>query len=702
MKKINVTKWVSISLFFLMLFQIAVVPVDAIGLKSVSKGKPSITKLKPIGSKVGVPSKQQGKQPSTYVDGIVSNEYIAYRVDDNVGSGNYGRFTIGTTGGNPDSPNDDNSLLLYGHPYPGTSYTTIRQDDQSYYYTPDTQAPVVNETELSNTSEATVNNVSYKQIVTIKKNTSTNRDDTVEIKYVVKNNDSIAHNSGLRIMMDTMLGNYDDAAFRVPNVGEVTTETEFSGSAIPQNWQAFDTLINPSVISEGTFFTNTTRKPDKVQFTSWYGVRNTSWDYQITPGASNGDSAVSVYWNPSSLAPGQSVEYVTYYGLSNFTPSDTPTPGLDLALTGPSVIDLSPTGYSPNPFIITSYLRNSGTSDTTNVVASLGTLPDGVRLSPGYTQNVQVGTIPVGTERQISWQVEIDPRSVERNVSYSVTVGGDGVESQTATRNLSIPAWSGPLTAITLDSSAYNLTAGTTHQTVVTARYQDSSTQNVTSTATYQSSNPSVATVNAAGVVTAVASGQTTITATYQGKTATAIVTVPSQATLTSIFLNSSTLKLGIGKTYTTTVTGKYSDGTTRPITSGATFQSSNTSVATVSTSGVITGIKAGKAKINVTYSGKTATIQITVAEMPKLSSISLNTPIINVTRNGTKSMVVTARYADGTTQNVTALATYQSSRTTIATVSSTGIVRGVAVGTADITVAFGGKTVKARVRVTN
>lgn len=60
-----------------------------------------------------------------------------------------------------------------------------------------------------------------------------------------------------------------------------------------------------------------------------------------------------------------------------------------------------------------------------------------------------------------------------------------------------------------------------TRQLTVTSGATD-----VTSTATYLSSQPSVATVSAAGLVTAVAVGQSTVTATYSGRSTTVLVTV--------------------------------------------------------------------------------------------------------------------------------------------------------------------------------
>ena len=85
-----------------------------------------------------------------------------------------------------------------------------------------------------------------------------------------------------------------------------------------------------------------------------------------------------------------------------------------------------------------------------------------------------------------------------------------------------------------------------------------------------------------------------------------------------------------------------------------------------------------------------------------------MNTPVNSSAQNGltaapssftlsgagaTQQLTVTATYADGSTQNVTsnAATTYSSNNTGVATVSSTGLVRAVASGTATITASFGG-----------
>jgi hypothetical protein len=72
------------------------------------------------------------------------------------------------------------------------------------------------------------------------------------------------------------------------------------------------------------------------------------------------------------------------------------------------------------------------------------------------------------------------------------------------------------------------LTVGATQALTVTATYNNATTGPVTAGSTFVSSNPTVATVDAAGIVTAVAEGSTTITAkhTASGQTAATVVTV--------------------------------------------------------------------------------------------------------------------------------------------------------------------------------
>ncbi len=360
-----------------------------------------------------------------------NKDYIQYVV------GSDGRFTVGTTIGNPDNPNDDNKKLLYGHPSPGTSYTTVKIDGNNYIYAPNTQRPTTNQSDLSNTSEYTVKNLSVKQIISIVPNTSTNRKDVVRIKYIITNNDSVSHDAGLRIMLDTMLGSNDAAPFRIPGIGAVTTEIELIGDKIPEYWQAFDSLTYPTVISNGTLFRNNENKPDKVQFVNWGRASDYPWMDSVNIGSANGDSAVNVYWNPKVIAPGETREYVTYYGLSELQ-QDLSAP-LAVSLTGANNITIENFSYNPNPFTVTAYISNISSGTLNNVKAKI-ILPDGLKLITGEQSEKNIDLLASQQEQQCSWNIGIEPSAVDRNLTYSVVVFADGVQPKILGRSVYVPA----------------------------------------------------------------------------------------------------------------------------------------------------------------------------------------------------------------------------------------------------------------------
>jgi hypothetical protein len=97
---------------------------------------------------------------------------------------------------------------------------------------------------------------------------------------------------------------------------------------------------------------------------------------------------------------------------------------------------------------------------------------------------------------------------------------------QTATATITVPQ--PPLVSISVTPATATVATGATQALTVTATYSDASTATLTSGVTFATSNPAVATVNAAGVVAGIAVGTATITArdTASGKQATSAITV--------------------------------------------------------------------------------------------------------------------------------------------------------------------------------
>lgn len=155
-----------------------------------------------------------------------------------------------------------------------------------------------------------------------------------------------------------------------------------------------------------------------------------------------------------------------------------------------------------------------------------------------------------------------------------------------------------------------------------------------------------------------------------------------------TIKLNKSSVTLTPAKKITLT-------STVSPNGTKVTWKSSKTSVATVSSTGVVTAKKAGTAVITATTSdGVKATCKVTVKNAPK--SIKLNKSKVTIKKGKTYDLKYTI-----TKNTYTALVKYSTSNKKVATVSSKGVIKAVKKGTAVITVKTdNGKVAKCKVTV--
>ncbi len=204
------------------------------------------------------------------------------------------------------------------------------------------------------------------------------------------------------------------------------------------------------------------------------------------------------------------------------------------------------------------------------------------------------------------------------------------------------------------------------------------------------SNNTLVATVSSTGLVTAVAPGIATITATSETKSGTSTITV-SLVPVSTVVVQPAQDTLVVNATAQLTAATLDSIGgvlTGRVVTWG----SSDATTASVSASGLVTALKAGGATITATSEGKSGTSAIVVLQAPVASVTVLpaspDTAFIGYT---TQLSAVTKDAGGGTLTG--RVVTWQSDNTAAATVDATGLVTGVAAGTANITATSEGKT---------
>jgi uncharacterized protein YjdB len=214
---------------------------------------------------------------------------------------------------------------------------------------------------------------------------------------------------------------------------------------------------------------------------------------------------------------------------------------------------------------------------------------------------------------------------------------------------------------------------------------------------TWSSNNPAFVSVSSSGVVTGLIPGSATITATSEGKSGSASVNV-TLAPVATVTVTPPTASVIQGQTQALSATLKDALGNTltgRTIT----WTTSAPSFATVSSSGVVTAVAVGSATITATSEGKTGTATITVTPIP-VATVTVSPASTSVKKGDTKTLSATTRDANG---NVLTgrVVTWSSSDTSKATVSSTGVVTGVAAGSVVITATSEGKSGTSTVTVT-
>lgn len=107
--------------------------------------------------------------------------------------------------------------------------------------------------------------------------------------------------------------------------------------------------------------------------------------------------------------------------------------------------------------------------------------------------------------------------------------------------------------------------------------------------------------------------------------------------TVTSIAVTPNPASLQSGDSQQFTATAKYSNGTTANVSSQATWKSSNTSVASVDSTGLVTALAAGFTTITATYSGVAGSAGLTDS-VTTANAVSIPTFHVDINRSGLNS----------------------------------------------------------------
>jgi uncharacterized protein YjdB len=287
-----------------------------------------------------------------------------------------------------------------------------------------------------------------------------------------------------------------------------------------------------------------------------------------------------------------------------------------------------------------------------------------------------------------------------------VTAGTSSISatSGSVSQNVTLTVTSATVNTIAIAPSNGTIDVGTKRAFTAVGVFSDSTTQVITPFVTWGSSNMGVATFSTVpqlGVATAQGPGTTTVSASATGASGSVPLTV-SSATLTGLTLPTSGT-IAVGSTSNFRVTAQYNDGTSVPVGTAVTWQSSDPTIATINSIGTITGVAPGTVTITATFQGISATASLTVET---LASIAITQATQNVAPGTFVRLTATGTLSDGTsTQDLTPSVTWTSSAPSVALMSNIpgtfGGAIGLTPGTSTIGAVLDGVVGAAQVSVT-
>ncbi|WP_052729929.1 beta strand repeat-containing protein [Photobacterium halotolerans] len=286
--------------------------------------------------------------------------------------------------------------------------------------------------------------------------------------------------------------------------------------------------------------------------------------------------------------------------------------------------------------------------------------------------------------------VEVDANGMaSAKASGSATVTGqfEGVNSNQA----AVTVTTATLSSIHLSPATASLVQGTQQQFTATGHFSDGSTQDLTAQVTWNSDNTAAATISASGLAEGVAAGSSGITASFGGTTSAPVNLTVTAATVDSVQVTPANLSLAKGTSHPYTAIAHFDNNTSQDVSAQATWSSSDTAVATVSGTGVVSTLATGSAVITASFGGTVSNnANLTVTEATVLS-VTIAPETASIANGTTQQFTATAKFSDGSILDVTDQVSWKSGDTSVATLSATGLAHALAEGSTVVTAHYQG-----------
>ncbi|MFO0577467.1 MAG: Ig-like domain-containing protein [Polyangia bacterium] len=265
------------------------------------------------------------------------------------------------------------------------------------------------------------------------------------------------------------------------------------------------------------------------------------------------------------------------------------------------------------------------------------------------------------------------------------------------------------LVALSVSPSNPSIAKGTSQVFTAMGAYSDGSTADVTAQVTWAVADvdgSGVAAIDSAGVAFGKSVGKATVSAELDGQLSETRLTVTAAA-VSAITLSPSSASIAKGLTQRFTAQAALTDGSTQDVTLLAAWSAADlegTAVASVDSTGLCRGSGVGKARIDVSYGGKSASAVLQVSPAI-LIALQVEPSSLTLPKGVTAKLQAIGSFTDGTTQDLSLVSIWSTTDTTgsgVASVDASGQVQARSVGTARIDVSYGARSASATVQVTS
>ena len=326
-----------------------------------------------------------------------------------------GRFGLTTAGGSADDPVANNKKLTFS-PGGSTNNTRVMVDGQTPLFGEEGQVLASNIASAEGPYETDweYGGIRATQRVELVAGEVSRRLDTVRVTFRLKNTTAEPHEAGLRVMIDTLIGDNDGVPFIVPGVkGIVTDSVTYEQKQVPDFVRALERedLVNPGVIVNIGLRTGEGERPSRVVLSHWPGG-GAEWDYPIGPIGS--DSAIGLYYEARRMAAGQTRTMQFTYGLGTISSTTTKNAKLSLTAGGPF--------RAGGTFWLVALVVNPKPGQTLRL-----TLPEGLSLD--NNEHIEKAVATDNAYTSVSWLIHLAPTCAGQ-AKVGVTLLPDGVTEQ--------------------------------------------------------------------------------------------------------------------------------------------------------------------------------------------------------------------------------------------------------------------------------